>query len=247
MPFALGGLAVALQVFCLIHAIKSGADRTWITILIILPGVGGIAYFLVELLPSILRSPQGQQAKRDLQRKLDPERDYRRLKDQADDMPSVQHLLALAEECTALGKHREAADLLARCVVGQYADDPRLLLRYAQALLEAGDAAGTISALGRLRAANPDFQSPEGHLLYARATAANGAAEKALGEYRALMEYYPGPEPACRYAELLTLLGREAEARDVWRELKRRYDRAPKHVRRLHAAWWDQVVARSGV
>ena len=246
MPFALGGLVLALQVLCLIHAVKTGAERTWITILIILPGAGGLAYLLVELLPALLRSPQGQQAKRQMQRKLDPERDYRRLKDQADDMPSVQHLLHLAEECSSLGRHREAADLLERCLTGHYADDPRLLLHYASALLEAGEPAKAIAALDRLRAAHPDIKSAEGHLLYARAQAADGQLDEALAEYRALMDHYPGPEPACRYAELLALLGRTSEAEAVWKELKRRYDRAPKHVRRLHATWWDQVLARAG-
>ena len=246
MPFALGGLGLALMVFCLIHAVKTGADRVWITVLIFLPGVGSIAYLLVEVLPHVMRSPQAHAAGRHLQKTIDPERDYRARQDDVEELASVSRLAALAEEASKLGRHREAVALLQRCVEGPYADDARLLLKLATAQLDAGEAGQAVATLDRLRAANPTFQSSDGHLTYARAKAANGEVDEALAEYRALVDYFPGPEAACRYAALLTLAGRDGEARGVWQELKRRYDRSPRHVRRFHAPWWDQVLANAG-
>ncbi len=89
------------------------------------------------------------------------------------------------------------------CLTGVFADDPKLLLGFAQAQFAAGDAAGARNTLDDLIRRNPDFKSPDGHLLYARALEAEGNHEKALVEYATLAEYYPGAEAGVRYAKLL--------------------------------------------
>ncbi len=83
------------------------------------------------------------------------------------------------------------------CLTGVFADDPKLLLGYARAQFEAGDAAGTRATLDDLIQKNPEFKSADGHLLYARALEAEGNVEKALSEYATLAEYFPGAEAAC--------------------------------------------------
>ena len=46
-------------------------------------------------------------------------------------------------------------------------------------------------------AANPDFRSSEGHLLYARAVEAEGDTDAALHEYEALVQGFPARRAAC--------------------------------------------------
>ena len=45
---------------------------------------------------------------------------------------------------------------------------------------------GTITALDDLRTANPDWQSGDAHLLYARALEGEGREAEALSEYQAV-------------------------------------------------------------
>jgi hypothetical protein len=94
-----------------------------------------------------------------------------------------------------------------------------------------------ISTLDELRQRWPDYQSAEGHLLYARALEDSGRLHEAADEYHALTNYYPGAEARVRYGLLLRKLGREAEARALLTELLAQMRRAPRYVRKAQAEW----------
>jgi len=101
----------------------------------------------------------------------------------------------------AIGQYREA-------LTGLYEHDPNLMLGLAQAQFAKGDAAGARGTLDELIRLNPDFRSPVGHLLYARALESEGNVHKALEEYRVLANSYPGAEAAVRYAQSRKAFGR---------------------------------------
>jgi len=84
---------------------------------------------------------------------------------------------------------------------------------------------------------NPNFRSPEGHLLYARALEDSGRTDEALAEYQAVASYYAGAEARVRYGLLLDKAGRQAEAKTVLTEVLAQLKRAPKYVRRAQAEW----------
>ena len=42
-----------IQIALIIHVLKTGASRFWILILIFMPLIGGLAYFVIELLPQL--------------------------------------------------------------------------------------------------------------------------------------------------------------------------------------------------
>src|SRR2546429_5921521 len=60
------------------------------------------------------------------------------------------------------------------------------MLGLAQAQFGKGDASAARATLDELIRHNPDFRSPTGHLLYARALEAEGNVPKALEEYAVL-------------------------------------------------------------
>jgi hypothetical protein len=86
-----------------------------------------------------------------------------------------------------------------------------------------------------LRARWPDYQSADGHLLYARALEASGRTEQAMSEYQAIANYYPGAEARVRYGLLLDKAGGNAEAKTVFGEVVTQAKRAPKYARRAQA------------
>jgi hypothetical protein len=97
--------------------------------------------------------------------------------------------------------------------------------------------AATVSTLDELRARWPDYQSADGHLLYARALEEAGRTDEAIEEYKALAGYYPGAEARVRYGMLLNRLGRESEGQRVLADLLTHMRRAPKYVRKVQAEW----------
>jgi hypothetical protein len=116
------------------------------------------------------------------------------------------------------------------------------MLGLARAQFALGDFSGTCEVLNRLRAAHPDLHCPGGHLLYAQSLEQQGEIERALIEYAALVEYYPGEEARCRLALLLQKAGRVAEAKVLFQQVVRSVERATKLYYRAERDWYE--VAR---
>jgi hypothetical protein len=243
MPF-LAGLSLLLAIGCAIHAGKTGRPFFWIYLCIFLPGIGPLAYLAVEVLPELLGTRRGRQATSAVARAINPEKAYRALHDEVETAPTVENMRHLAEECIALGRFEEAIALYRQCLHGLYANDPALLLPLAEAQFGAGQFAAARDTLDRLRAANPDYSSADGHLLYARALEGLGDPTGSRAEYEALIKYYPGPEASCRYALLLQRLGETQAASSIFAQIKKQLDRAPRHIRAQYREW-HQVATRN--
>ena len=114
------------------------------------------------------------------------------------------------------------------------------MLGLAQAQFGKGDAARRARTLDELIRLNPDFRSPDGHLLYARALEEEGnIAQGAGGVPRRWPPPIPGAEAAVRYAQLLQAQGRREEAQKVARELLRAGAHRPGHYRRAQREWLE--------
>ena len=232
-------VTIALPIFCVIHIIRSGANQIWIYVVIFLPTLGPIAYLLAELLPAMLGSNKARRFAHDAARTVDPERDLRRRMRDLDLVDSAENKRLAAEELYRLGRFGEAVELLDSALVGIHKDDPALLIGLARAASGAGDHAKALAALDHLRESNPDFQSAEAHLIYARSLDGLGRDDEALAELAALVAYATGEEARCRYGLLLRRHGREAEARQQFKEIVERARRANGRYRRAEREWID--------
>ena len=239
MPYLIA--SIFIQVVLIIHCVKTGRNQIWIWVLALLSLPGAIAYIAVELLPDLLGSRGAKRAVRGVKGALDPERDLRQAERVALVSGDVASRQRYAEQLSKQGRHAEAVGVYRTLLTGLYETDPGLMLGLARAQFESNDAMGAKATLEALIAANPDFKSADGHLLFARAVEAAGDASKALDEYRVLAEYFPGGEAAVRYARLLSQQGRADDARRVLRELIDRMSLAPPHVRKAQQAWLSEA------
>jgi hypothetical protein len=232
-------LSFIIQVALIVHVVKTHRSQLWIWVLLLLPLAGGTAYLVVEILPELMRSRTAQRALRGVRQSMDPERDLRRYASEARIAGNVASRQRYAEE---LARHQRYDDAIAQyreALTGLYEHDPNLMLGLARAQFAKGDAAAARTTLDELIHHNPDFRSPDGHLLYARALEAEGNVSKALEEYAVLAPSYPGAEASVRYAQLLQAQGRRAEAQKVARELIEQARIAPRHYRRAQRPWLD--------
>lgn len=235
-------LEIALQAFCVLHAIRTGRPMQWIYIIVFLPLAGSIAYFFMEILPEIRHSRAARQAVGDVNRVIDPDRALRELTAAVEDVPSAANKVALGQELMRRERYDDAIPLLESGAEGLHADDPAVMLPLAEAKFLNRDYAGARDVLDRLRTAQPDLESPRGHMLYARSYEADGNTDAALTEYEALAGYYPGEEARCRYALLLQKAGRVEEANALFADILRRVDKASKVYFRAQRDWYE--VAR---
>jgi hypothetical protein len=235
MPLAL--ILVLLDVTLVYHAVKSGRARPWAFIILIVPGVGALAYIVIELIPELLSGPDAQKARRRIANKLDPEKQYRLLSDQLATADTVANREALAAECLEVARFDEARQHYEHILKQQSGDEPIYALGKAKAEYGLNQPGDTIATLDAMRNRWPDFESAEGHLLYARALADAGRTDEALEEFQEVSQYFSGAEARVRYAMLLDQLGRVGEAKVMFTELLIQMKRAPKHVRKMQAEW----------
>jgi hypothetical protein len=239
MPF--GIVLLVINISLIVHAAKTGRFWPWGYIILFIPGFGALAYVLVELAPAWFGSVQGQKARRHMVNTLDPSKRYRALTEQLEVADTIANRAALADECLLLGKFTEAEYHYERILALPMGDDPIYALGRARAQFGRGHAVEAVASLEDLRQRWPDYQSAEGHLLYARALEESGRADDALYEYQALANYYPGAEARVRYGLLLEKTGRRTEAKAVLTEVLTQLKRAPKYVRRVQAEWIAQA------
>ncbi len=214
-----GILIFLLQVACAVHCLKTGRAYWWLFIILFFPLVGCIVYGIVEVLPDMRH--HGRRAARIVAKTLDRDHDLKRHADRVAISGTVENRLNLAEECLNTGRTDEAIDIYRSCLTGIHHDDPKIMLGLAGALFKADKYAETRDILDALIKTNPDFKSPDGHLLYARSLEALKETGKALDEYRVLAGYYPGLEAKCRYALMLKQAGRMDEARELFDDIVR--------------------------
>jgi len=234
-------LSIAVQVLLIIHCIKTGRNQMWIWVLAFLPLAGSIAYIAIELVPDVLRSRTAQRTGRNVRKALDPGASLRRYENEMRITGNVDSRQRYADELVARGRYEEAISEYRQALTGLYEHDPKLLLGLARAQFGKGEHSAARQTLDDLIRLNPDFRSPEGHLLYARSLEGEGNLAKALEEYHVLAPSYPGAEAAVRYARLLKREGRQDDARSVARELLEEARIAPAHYRRAQREWLEEA------
>jgi hypothetical protein len=219
------------------HACKTGRVRPWAFIILMVPLVGSLFYIAVELVPDWLSGPGARQARQRIADKLDPEKQYRELTDRLADADTIANRAALAAECERIGRFDEAVRHYDHILALPMGAEPIYAFGKAQAQFGWKRPADALATLDDLQKRWPDFQSPEAHLLYARALAEAGRVDEALEEYRSLAGYSGSAEARVRYGLLLRTVGRTDDARIVFNELLIQMRRAPKYLRDAQAEW----------
>lgn len=232
------GLIIALQIACIVHCVRTGRNIIWVWVLLV-PMVGIAAYCIVELLPALTTSRGSRRALANVSRAIDPGRELRRFASAAKFTGDVASQQRYAAELLRQGRVAEAVAVYRGVLTGLYAHDPNLMLGLAEAQFALPDATAARRTLDELILHNPDFKSPAGHLLYARALEAEGDRGKALAEYAAVAAYYAGAEAAVRHAQLLRAEGQREQARKVLLDLREHAHNAPRHYRRAQSEWLE--------
>jgi len=243
-------LSVIVQIGLILHVVRTGRPMYWIFVILLAPGIGSLAYAIVELLPDFSSSGRGRRAMRGIRKTLDPGGDLRQLQLEHQLSGSVDAARHLAGELLKTGRYDEAIEHYEKSLTGLYEYDPDLLLGLATALFAKEDVERARDTLDLLIEHNPDFKSQDGHLLYARSVAACGDEDKALHEYKAVTAYYAGAEARLQYGLFLEQHGDEAAALEEFQEIVSTAELAPRHYQKAQSNWISQAskgVARFSV
>jgi len=236
-------LSVIVQIALIIHVVRTGRPTYWVFIILIAPGIGSLAYAIVELLPELSGNYRARSAVRGVRKTLDPGGDLRRRQKEHKLSGSVDATRHLAGEFMDNGRYDEAIVLYQEALTGLYEHDPDLLLGLATAQFGNEKFEDTRETLDTLIETNPDFRSSDGHLLYARSVEACGDNDKAREEYAAVAAYYAGAEARVRYGRFLETQGDNEVALAEYEEIITAADLAPRHYRRAQKTWINEAKA----
>jgi len=239
-------LTILVQAAFIVHVIKTGRNQLWIWAIALLPGIGWLAYLVVEIVPSMFAGRTARRAKSGVQRMIDPDRDLRRAAAEVQISGNVDARRRLAEELFDRAQYVAAIEMYEAGLKGVFEHDPTLLLGLARAQFAQRDYAAARTTLERLTSQNPDFKSVDAQLLYARALESQDALDEAEREYASIAPAYPGAEAKLRYGLLLKRRGKIQEAN---RELKDLLDSAqlgPPHYRKAQAEWLERARRELG-
>jgi hypothetical protein len=242
MPI-LGAVVYSIAIALAFHAVKTGRFWPWFYVIMFLPGLGALAYVLMELVPEWTGSHHGRRTRARIKTALDPEGTYRALKTEVEIANTIRNREALAQECVALGRWDEAKAQYDAILTMHMGDEPVYMVGRARVEFGQGRFADSLATLDELRGRWPDFQSGDGHLIYARALEEVGRVAEAVDEYRALSSYYAGAEPRVRLGLALRKLGHEAEARGVLADVVHQMSRAPRYAQKVQAEWVSMAEA----
>lgn len=217
MPILLLGWVI--QIFMIIHVIRTGRPTWWIWILFAAPFIGGIAYTLLELLPGSHAERKVNRIGRDLIKSINPDLDLRKRAQELEICGSVDNKRRMAEECIARGMPQDAVSLYQSSLHGPYLNDPNLIYGLARAQFANADYAAASELLTRLRSVHPKFQTEDILLLQARTTAACGETAVARSQFEEVISIYTGLEAAYQYADFLLTQGHSTQASQVLNEL----------------------------
>lgn len=238
-------LTVLVQIALIVHVMRTGRATYWIFIILMMPGIGSAAYFIVELLPELTNTMGARRAAHGIRKAINPGGDLRQRQLEHRMSGSVDAARHLAQELIENGRYADAIEHYQSALTGIYEHDPDLMLGLAQAQFANEDAKSCKETLDALKEKNPDYRSPEGHLLFARALEKCDDLENAQLEYAAIATYYPGAEARVRYAQLLERVEKVELARKEYEDIVAAAEMAPAHFRKVQKKWIAE--ARSGV
>ena len=237
-------LILALQVYCVIDVIRRGRNSLWIMALIFLPVASAIAYFIIEILPSLQHNRHVRAAKQTVIEKLDPERELRAAQQALDIADTMANRLRVADALTELGRHSEALPLYQRGAGPR--PDFRTGEKLARSLFLNDKPDEALTVIDALPSVTGQSDRDRATLLRARILEDLKRNDEALALYGDIAERVPGDEARCRYAALLLKVGKKAEARRVLEDVEHRMKYIDRHSRVENAPMYDWAMKELG-
>lgn len=225
-----------LQALALVHFFRRRPEGYWFFVIMFLPTVGALIYFVVEVVPDF-----------DLLRAMFQRRGRRR---------RVAELNHIIQENSAIGNIEELADL--SFDEGQFARARELYdkvlassqvtsvdpyYRRGLSALGLGDAAAAIGDLERVVASEPKYDIYRAAGVLAHAYALAGQAEKAEAQFKAATDLSTLSETYYNYAAFLLSQQRPAEAREWAQKILAKKSTMPRFARRRERPWFARAAA----
>jgi hypothetical protein len=231
-------VVVAAQIACVIHVLRTGRPYWWIWILFVVPLIGLAAYLYFEIRPTL-----GKHWLQNLLWKLkSSQQRIELLEAQLAESTTVRNRLSLADELHAASQFDRECAVLSEGLRGAFKDDATLLMRLAEAHLEAGRSAEAADLVAK----TVPEESPDSQLQYALLKARLASQQnqpEADCLFQELVAKKRSEGPRYFYAEHLFRRGQRDDALRILNDILNQYRRGTV-VWRFQEQTWYQAAKR---
>jgi hypothetical protein len=226
-----GIIQLIFQIFFAVHAIKTGRHR-WIFIILIFPVVGSLIYFFAEYLPDL----QNEAALKK-KRYTNSPTNIKQLQKQLEITDTIQNKIKLAEGYFLNRQYQESINLLEPCLAGPYKNDQHILEGLTYSYFFVGNFDNSLIILSKIEENRNGQLTNDLKLHKAKALEAIGNYDLALEQYESLIKTFSGEEAKCRYAKLLKKYGQNNKARELFEDILKKVQLAPRHYQKMQKHW----------
>jgi hypothetical protein len=230
-----------IQVLCIVHSVKTGRTQPWLYVLMFIPIVGVIAYVIFEILPDPSAYPFGQQIHEFLHKSTQKKVSVKTLEEMAQDKPTVQNLVDLADAYMNQKKYAEAAPLYQKAIDQSIADDGEIRKKLAFAYFERQAFSDARRELEKVYAIRQNKFKSDELLYYARTVDAIGDIESATKHFQKVIESYPSLDGDYYYCLFLQKMSRHSEIPQVIKEAKKKYKEMSRRFRGDSSPWLKKL------
>lgn len=231
MPI-LFGLSILIAIYFCVHAFRTRQNYYWIGLMLGMPFLGSLIYFLVIYLPDVRQTRLGYELESKLRHAIDPMKNLREAEKAYKIAPTVGNKLRLAQALVESGRATEAVPYYQEILATpSYQQDSTILSAYATAQFESGHYAETKQILSSL---SQSRQDPQIQLLYAKTLALLNERLEATQVFEQIMANNPSLESELFYATSLAHWGEKAQAKSRLQQLEQHFSLLPKHAQQLH-------------
>ena len=230
-------LLMAVNLFFIVHAIKTGRPYYWVWIIFVMPVIGAAAYFIIELRPSFRRVDWA-----DLRwRFAGPQARLAVLNDLVNSSPTVKNRMRLAREYESQSRWPEAANMYRECLTGVFDDDPRLLICLASALLEEGEFEPANKIASSIPEQRDHKLEDDRKLVLYRSQSAVGQSDIAIAGLEELSSRKSGLAPKFYLAQAKAAAGNTNEAQLDLKKIIATYRNGNALMRKHEQPWYLQA------
>lgn len=119
--------------------IKRNKPFVWLWLIVFLPYIGGIVYFIMEVLPELIHSQSVSNMGTALDGRFRPNRKIENLEHLVKRQGTITNIVQLADAYSEAGNYEKAVELYKSCLQGPYEHDGEIQFKIVNSLFRAGN------------------------------------------------------------------------------------------------------------
>ncbi|AXT53170.1 hypothetical protein D1818_20930 [Aquimarina sp. BL5] len=207
-------LIIALQAFCIYHAIKNRNEHYWYFLILFLPVVGSIIYLVTQ----VFNKKDLDVVQNEIVSVINPTKKVNDLRKQVEFADTFQNRVHLGDAFYEIGDYNAGIGEYEIAVKGNYDQDAGVVKKILEGCYKTSQFDKVIFCAEKINSRS-DFRGTRSQFLYGLALEEKGRSEEAEENLRPIDQRYSNYEERYTLAQFFVEKGKISEAKDILEEV----------------------------